>query len=64
MSIRSQLRRLYESNMRGAAQFGQWWAVDHYRGAIRRLDEHPRGPLTTQMRADARHFGSLIRRPK
>ena len=58
--IREQLRALYESNIEGARAFGQMWAVNHYRSAIRHLDEHPRGPLTRQMRADVKRFGSLI----
>lgn len=61
--IRTQLRRLYESNIRGAGTLGAWWATDHYRGCIAHLDEHPRGPLTERMRRDATRFGTLIKWP-
>lgn len=60
-SIRSELRRLYESNIAGARLFGAWWAIDDYRSRIRHLDEHPRGPLTGQMRRDRAYYGDLIR---
>lgn len=59
-SIRSELRRIYESNIRGASALGQQWAVDDFRARIRHLDRHPRGPLTVLMRRDAAHFAGLI----
>jgi hypothetical protein len=60
-SVRSELRRLYESNIAGAALFGQTWAVSDYRSRIEHLDEHPRGPLTARMRRDRDYFGSNVR---
>jgi len=60
-TYRSELRRLYESNIAGARMVGAQWAVYHYQSAIRHLDEHPRGPLTGWMKRDVARFGRLIR---
>jgi len=60
-TYRSELRRLYEGNIAGAAGFGAWWAVDDFRSRIRHLDDHPRGPLTKEMRRDVAYYGSLIK---
>lgn len=60
MTIRSELRRLYESNIAGARMMGAAWAIPDYHARIRHLDEHPRGPLTASMKRDVAYYGSLI----
>ncbi len=63
LSVKQQLLRLYRSNVEGARQLGQTWAVDHYESKIRELSQRGSGALPRWARLDAERFGGLITWP-
>lgn len=62
-SVKQQLMDLYRSNIAGAQQFGQGWAVDHYRSKLRELQDRGSGPLPAWAKRDVEYFGDLIHKP-